>query len=150
MTTVSKIRKLFASGRPRTRDQQISPITAYGQAGELFERLQQAMTFGELDPRDADAFLVVNELADVEYPVAMMIQISRDSIETSIPKLLAFKKPVPVGAVFRVQDRQEERPEHLYKMWASPFLGDAAAIETLRKVLDKISEGGKTGECAVN
>jgi hypothetical protein len=142
MTTVDKIRKLFASGRPRKHDQIVSPITAYGQAGELFERVQIAMTAGELDPTDVRASLVVNELG-TEPLATITIPVGRSKIDAAIPTLTGLVKPIPVGIVFSIADREETRPDHKFKQWATPFLTGPAALETLKQTLADIAAGRK-------
>ena len=137
MTTVAKIRKLYASGRPRKRDQILSPITAYGQAGTLFERLQADMTLAKLDPADARALLVVN-LLDQDPPVAMPFPVSRATMDETLMALIKIPQGLPVGVVFSITDHEETDPEKRYKQWASPFLEGPAATESLRQVLDDI------------
>lgn len=140
MTVVSEIRKRYASGRPRKNDQILSPVTAYGLAGEMFERLQQEMTAAKLDPSDVRASLVVNELT-TEPTGVVTIPVGRSKIDAAIPTLLGFVKPMPVGIVFSITDREETRPDHKFKQWASPFLTGPDAIGTLKQVLANIAAG---------
>ncbi len=140
MTTVDKIRKLFASGRPRKHDQIVSPITAYGQAGELFERVQIAMTAGELDPADVTAVLIVAERGTDE-PAALKIPIGRSKIDEVIPTLTAFVKPCPVGVVFSILDRAETDPDRKFKQWASMFITGPDAIATMQQAMSELKKG---------
>src|ERR1700722_10407545 len=81
MTKATEIRKRYASGRPRKHDQILSPITAYGLAGELLERIQKDMADAGLDPGDATAILIVNELGGEigteDAPIMVPLQVSR-------------------------------------------------------------------------
>lgn len=141
MTTVSKIRKLFASGRPRKIDQRLSPITAYGQAGSLFERVQEHMTMAKLDPNDVRGLLIVAERdTEGKHTLAHPFPLRRDQMDATIPALLKVPNPLPVGVVFSIYDREANPPD--YKQWASSFLIGPAALETLQQVLDVI-KGGK-------
>ena len=140
MTTVSKIRKLFASGRPRKIDQRLSPITAYGQAGSLFERVQEHMALAKLDPADVRGLLIVNENdAEGKPLLAHPFPLRRDQMDATIPALLKVPNPLPVGVVFSIYDREANPPN--YKQWATSFLSGPAAIETLQQVLDVIKAG---------
>ena len=138
MTKAAKIRKLYAAGRPRKPDQKLSPITAYRQAGVLFEKLQRDMTWAELDPADARAVLVVNEVAKEEI-IIHQFPVNRATIEETIPALLKVQNPIPVGVVCSIFDREAKPP--VYRQWASPFLSAPAALATLQRVLEVTAAG---------
>jgi hypothetical protein len=144
MTTVSKIRKLFASGRPRTKDERLSSITAYGQAGSLFERVQEAMMSAKLDPADVRGLLIVSERDGEGNPMfAHPFPLNRVQMDEVLPALLRVHNALPVGVAFSILDREETDPAKKFKQWATPFLADATSQSILKQYLDVIQTGAK-------
>jgi hypothetical protein len=140
MTKAAKIRKLFSSGRPRKIDQHLSPITAFGQGGMLFERVQRDMTEAGLDPDDVRGMLIVAELDSAGNTIVTHpFPLRRSEIEKTLPALLAVPNPLPVGVVISIRDHEANPPD--FKQWASPFLSGPETRATLQQVLDVIKAG---------
>ena len=140
MTLVAKIRKERTSGRPRKHDQILSPLTAYALALAALDELKNDMRSNKLDPADARASLVVNDLSQ-DPPIAYPFTVTPENMEKTLGALCRVTKPLPVGVVYIVRDRELPEGHPPYSLWTSQFLGGPAATDTLRQVLDTIKSG---------
>ncbi len=139
MTRAAKIRKLFNSGRPRTYDEIMTVMAAYLRAGLTLEKLQSAVVAEGLEKSDCGAALVVREHST--DPVLHRVPVSLNSMDAAIAKLMNIPKPLPLGIVFYVFDREDLRPGHQVKLWITPFLTGPDAVDDLKTVLEQLKEG---------